>query len=726
MENVEYSEKGTSEEEEVIEDLIYYVRTDDIIEIKNLLQNKNINSINDIKDENGNTLLHFACANNNIAMIKFLLYECGIDYNPHNNSGNSPLLWALQNKNYEAIQEILLFDYQLNKEEYISIEKKKNELYENMSKNVKYPLLNDTYLISEDIKKKIKALKLINNIFPCAQNGHQNGLHKKEEIHLYKKRNKINLLKKNEFQKNILSEAFNAQDENILHLVLSHPISSVLDNQEGSFTNENFRDTHSDGINNCDDGKIEGVYNMNTSDGCKKGAFVQDGSPEMNATGVSSTNGYAMGVSSTNGYAMGVSSTNGYATGVSSTNGYATGVNSTNGYATGVNSTNEYGTTVTTDSTQCHEQSCGAGSDFTANIEEAQIVQEYTHELLINEKIKMNNSDIIIKIREIGLNYYGNCLGENEIKNDITGINIWESSIILSKWISDLLYDKKIIFNDKNVLEVGAGCGLPSLSLFIYSNIVHKNKNYGDLPNLVISDINLFTLHNISHNVNINKHLLSHANSQWENKIKICNIDWTNENTYLKDKNNLITYDFIIGSDLIYDKNVVPSLIHLLNSTLKKDGIFFYVCKKSRDGVQLFFELLKNNNFDIQFFTPPLPYFTNPFVNLDQNLFETKFSELEEAHNFVMLRCCRPHTPSSPLDLYNSFPFGNTLFKPRLLRTISTAVQRCSCFRKRSGYFHPRSMYHLASSRRRHFIPFRSMHCSEVNLAVVTAAEGAL
>ncbi|SBT35810.1 methyltransferase, putative [Plasmodium ovale wallikeri] len=706
MESIEYSEKETSEEEEVIEDLIYFVRTGDIVEIKNLLQNKNINSINDIKDENGNTLLHFACANNNTAMIKFLLYECGIDYNPHNNSGNSPLLWALQNKNYEAIQEILLFDYQLNKEEYISIEKKKNELYENMSKNVKYPFLNDTsYILSEDVKKKIKALELINNIFPCTQNGHQNGLHKKEEIHLYKKRNKISLLKKNEFQKNILSEAFNAQDENILHLVLSHPISSVLDNQEGSFTNENFRDTHSDGINKCGDGKIQGEHNMKTSDGCKEGAFVQDGSHEMNATGVSSTNGYATG---------GVSSTNGYATGgVSSTNGYTTG---------GVSSTSGYATTVTTDSTQCHEQSCGAGSDFTANIEEAQIVQEYTHELRINEKIKMNNSDIIIKIREIGLNYYGNCLGENEVKNDITGINIWESSIILSKWISDLLYEKKIIFNNKNVLEVGAGCGLASLSLFIYSNIVHKNKNNSDLPNLVISDINLFTLHNISHNVNINRHLLGHINSLWENNIRICNIDWTNENTYLKNKNDLVTYDFIIGSDLIYDKNVVPSLIHLLNSTLKKDGIFFYVCKKSRDGVQLFFELLKNNNFDIQFFTPPLLYFTNPFVNLDQNLFETKFSELEEAHNFVMLRCCRlPTTPSLPwiftIHFHLEIPSSNQGCFAQLVLPY-TGVHLLV---NEVVIFYPHPMHHLASSRRRHFIPFRSMHCSEVNLEVVTA-----
>ncbi|GAB70020.1 hypothetical protein PCYB_007690 [Plasmodium cynomolgi strain B] len=54
-----------------------------------------------------------------------------------------------------------------------------------------------------------------------------------KQIRLYKEASKIYLLRKNEFYKSILSEAFNAQDENVLHLVLSHPMSSVLDEQDG-------------------------------------------------------------------------------------------------------------------------------------------------------------------------------------------------------------------------------------------------------------------------------------------------------------------------------------------------------------------------------------------------------------------------------------------------------------------------------------------------------------
>ncbi|GAB69589.1 hypothetical protein PCYB_003380 [Plasmodium cynomolgi strain B] len=51
----------------------------------------------------------------------------------------------------------------------------------------------------------------------------------RKQICLYKEANKIDLLKKNQFDKSILSEAFIAQDENILHLVLSPPMSSVLE-----------------------------------------------------------------------------------------------------------------------------------------------------------------------------------------------------------------------------------------------------------------------------------------------------------------------------------------------------------------------------------------------------------------------------------------------------------------------------------------------------------------
>ncbi|SCM01578.1 methyltransferase, putative [Plasmodium chabaudi chabaudi] len=524
--------------EEIIDDLIYYVRTDEIEEIQKILENEDIKTINNIKDENNNSLLHFACANNNVDMIRFLLYECTIDYNLFNNSGNSPLLWAIQNKNLEAIKEVLFFDYYLHKMEYIAIEKKPNELYENIFKELITPtFLKTNYKLSNQIKNKINALNILDYFTFLHTNDklEDYSFPNKHELDLYKERNKIYLLKNNEFSKNILSESFNIQNENILHLILNHPISSILDNQESVENNPNFK------LNNNVD---------------------QDNNNEVKE------------------------------------------------------------------------------NDFTTNISEAKIVQEQVHELIINESVKIDKQNVIIKIREIGLNYYGKCIDDNNLENDLTGINIWECSIIASKWLADICIQDNSIFSNKNILEIGSGCALNSLSLFIHSNIVGRTNSSVGPANLVISDINEFTLDNILYNTQINNELLNYCDPNWENKIKICNMDWTNDNTYLKDVDNqtYLKYDCIIGSDLIYDKNIVPSILFLLNNLLKKNGIFFYVCKQNRDGVELFFDQLKQN-FIVEFFKPPENYFINTFINMDQELFDTKFSEFGSSNQIVMIKC---------------------------------------------------------------------------------------
>ncbi|GAB69579.1 hypothetical protein PCYB_003280 [Plasmodium cynomolgi strain B] len=109
-------------------------------------------------------------------MIRFLLYEYAIGHNQLNASGNSPLMWVIHNKHCEAVKEVLVFDYLLYIKEYTTVERKNKRTRGTWGK----------------------------------------------QIRLYKEFNKIDLLKKNEFDKSILSEAFKAQDENILHVVLSH------------------------------------------------------------------------------------------------------------------------------------------------------------------------------------------------------------------------------------------------------------------------------------------------------------------------------------------------------------------------------------------------------------------------------------------------------------------------------------------------------------------------
>ncbi|VWU49770.1 methyltransferase, putative [Hepatocystis sp. ex Piliocolobus tephrosceles] len=644
--------------EEVVEDLIYYVRTNDIEEIKKILKTENINSINNIKDENDNTLLHFACANNIVDLILFFLYECSIDYNKPNGNGNTPLLWAIQNKNIEAIKQVLLFDYLLKKNDYINIEKKKNEIYENIKNEMitKKVFFNKTYTLSDNIKKKINSLNLVNILLSDNNNnvqkngtsideGVENGqTNTNKQLYEYKERNKIDILKKNAFGKNILSEAFNVQDENILQLILSHPISSVLDHYESTSNNDqNFKVTYK---NRNDGEKKEGEREEGEREEGEReeNTFTKlNNKPEQN---LKKMNGYT-----TNGVLKNHAYEEYEKTEVSMNNICMKYLNSCTGNVIDKpcvgNIVNEP-CTINTD------------KKFTDHMKDAQIIQEYTYDLMINNKKKIQDKEIIIRIREIGINYIGNSLGENNAYEDVTGINIWESSIIASKWISDFCIENNFFFNNKNCLEIGAGCGLVSLSLFMYANFLCKNSNNnsgsgdGDcsvseghyktnqgIKNLIISDVNPFTLNNILFNVEMNRELLNNIDFEWEKKIKICNINWNDKNSYPTVGDEIITYDCIIGSDLIYNKNNVQSIMYLLNLLLKKNGVFFYVFKKNRDGIQLFLETLQNNNFIIQTFTPPDSYFINPFINLSQDLFHLKFSEFEERSNFIMIICER-------------------------------------------------------------------------------------
>ncbi|GAB69575.1 hypothetical protein PCYB_003240 [Plasmodium cynomolgi strain B] len=425
-------------------------------------------------------------------MIRFLLYECAIGHNQLNSTLRSckgsatfrlPFIWQIIS----------------------TVERKKKNLYEHMRKDfLQISLVKNGYQLSVHVKNKINPINFFGSIFSddhdgslgngdsrqgvggATLNGKVETLRK--QIRLYKEANKIDLLKKNESKKSILSEAFNAPEENILHLVLSHTMSSVLDEQDGRAVN----------------GMCRGV--------AKRGDSIHNS----------------------------------------------------------------------------HKDTA-----FTKNLEDAKIIQECTQQLLINEKAKVKNreseKEAIIRIREIGLNYFGNSFEDRKTSgeevhshNDITGINILECCLMISKWFSDLCLQNRTLFSNKMELE------------------------------LVIIDVNTFTLNNISHNVLLNEELIGHLDSAWRSKVKIYNIDWTNENTKPRENEKIVTYYYIIGNDLIYDKKILPSLIHLINITLKTNGIYLYVCRKNRDGSHEFFDQLKNESCDIQLFTPRVTTLSAP------------------------------------------------------------------------------------------------------------------
>ena len=97
------------------------------------------------------------------------------------------------------------------------------------------------------------------------------------------------------------------------------------------------------------------------------------------------------------------------------------------------------------------------------------------------------------------------------------------------------------------MLELGAGCGVPGLAVGLYS----------DAKIVYVTDFNPSTVDNIKHNIDINANRPStkSRSGEWIERVKASSIDWGDESTWPKEK-----MDFVIGSDLIYQKSIVPLL----------------------------------------------------------------------------------------------------------------------------------------------------------------------
>jgi predicted nicotinamide N-methyase len=212
-----------------------------------------------------------------------------------------------------------------------------------------------------------------------------------------------------------------------------------------------------------------------------------------------------------------------------------------------------------------------------------------------------------LKIRELAMKNADNPFADTERPDqDTTGLSIWSASLVMARWMQAV--GMTGYWKDCTVLELGSGCGVPGLMVATSSS--------SSLPRQIyVTDLNPQTVENLQHNVELNG---------VQGFVEASRMDWDDKSTWPKER-----VDFVIGSDLIYIKSLVPLLTSVIFGTVKPGGKFLYVCPDTgRDGLDAFVEAMKKKCPGWVEQIAPKEYHANPLTNEDDEECFLHFQEL--------------------------------------------------------------------------------------------------
>ena len=154
-----------------------------------------------------------------------------------------------------------------------------------------------------------------------------------------------------------------------------------------------------------------------------------------------------------------------------------------------------------------------------------------------------------------------------------TGLNTWDCSIILAKYLESNRY----LIKDKLVLELGSGTGIAGIAaLLLHSRFVRLTDLKYTISNLLSNvEFNIDSHHNEScMKSNIED---STAASSAKKRYAVSELDWSNEQTYPRDDYGVLEqYDVILGADIVWLEHLIPSLIHALKTIMNDKSIFIF------------------------------------------------------------------------------------------------------------------------------------------------------
>lgn len=146
---------------------------------------------------------------------------------------------------------------------------------------------------------------------------------------------------------------------------------------------------------------------------------------------------------------------------------------------------------------------------------------------------KCNNEDIkIIEIEH-----------SSKTKLDLVGEQLWRGALLLADWI---INSRKLISNEKYILELGGGVGFASIVSSIFFPVIFTDVDKGDIFKLVQS------------NISRNSHLLNYP-------IKTIHLDFFSKKLPQDILNDIKNISIIIASDVIYDEKITDAFLKTIN-----------------------------------------------------------------------------------------------------------------------------------------------------------------
>ncbi|KAL7576346.1 hypothetical protein ACA910_018162 [Epithemia clementina (nom. ined.)] len=225
-------------------------------------------------------------------------------------------------------------------------------------------------------------------------------------------------------------------------------------------------------------------------------------------------------------------------------------------------------------------------------------------------------------------------LGQVDPSDDTTGLGIWASSLVLAQWLVAQVRQKRPWTQSSTlrVLELGAGCGVPSLAIakaFVLSRTCNDGSEHPLDCQIYATDFNPKTVENLQYNIEKNQNNLAGSGVTIEATL----MNWHDPDTWPKEP-----VDCIIGSDLIYQSDMVPLLIDTIVGLLRNDDVaaepcrFFYVARTDgqRQGHKEFLTGMEAANFIRREQLAPTEYtHSNPLKSQDDDLCYLHFHELQ-------------------------------------------------------------------------------------------------